>query len=832
MKYFGNKKIRRLVILGVTLVAAILTVALGGSLYVAKNGKKSIEYGGGAEYVVGIKSSDAHKISKAEADGISEEIASRVDSLGISGATATAETGDIYKVRVRYPGVTTKEQKEAIGDIITKKPHLTFTDVYGNPLFNKNKRFNRQLVGDPGHNIINPLTTESNSPIKGGAHAISSSSSGYEVQINVLPSLTSEWFAATNYLSKLPKGKQEVVAWLNIKEYIKKYIKLGYASQYLQNPMLNPVGAAYYKGKNLFKTPKLDLANHLISRATVRAPLSGHSFVITGGFDIKKAKQLARKINYGATNYKLELEYSNYITATYGTNAFNKAMIAGMIVFVVIAVFLVANYGLLGALSTISISLYVMLTLAMFTLMKGQYSPESIAALIIGVGMAVDANIITFERLKREVYRGASLQKGFKDSNRKSLSTIFDANITTMIVAVVLFFFGTRNIVGLSVTLILSIVLTLIVMLGFTRITTTLLVKSGMFDKKKHLLGIKPKFDVNLQKRIEKPNYINSAKYFMIGSAAIFVASFIVIIIITIKTGVYSDSFNLSREFTGGTIIEITSNNKNGIIDPNDLQALKNDLQQNGAVIGDIQEIHGAGGVTALKYITRDVIAPMNGTMGPGSAYHAATALTSTAVANELIRNAIITIGIAIGGVVLYTLLRFKWTYSIAAIIALLHDGLIVIAIFVITKMEISPIFVAGLIAIMGYSINDTIVTFDRVRERMNDFEGEMTKANIRLIANKAIKDTLKRSILTSLTTITAVLILMMFGNATKVSFNFAMLIGLVAGTYSSIFIATYLWTFMETRRHLAIKKRGENNFWKTDDVEEEIFVGINDFRS
>ena len=191
MKRFKNNKIRRLVILGVTLVAAILTVALGSSLYVGKNGRKSIEYGGGAEYVVGIKSSDSHKISKSEADGISEEIASRVDSLGISGATATAETGDIYKVRVRYPGVTTQEQKDSIGDIITKKPHLTFTDVYGNPLFNKNSRFNTRLKGDPKKNIINPLT-ESNSPIKGGAHAVSSSKKGYEVQINVVPSLVSE----------------------------------------------------------------------------------------------------------------------------------------------------------------------------------------------------------------------------------------------------------------------------------------------------------------------------------------------------------------------------------------------------------------------------------------------------------------------------------------------------------------------------------------------------------------------------------------------------------------------------------------------------------------
>ena len=831
MKYLKIKKMRRLIILGVTLLAAVLAVALGGSLYVANHGRKSIEYGGGAEYVVAIESSDAHKISKEEADDISEEIASRVDSLGISGATATAETGDIYKVRVRYPGVATQQQKESIGKIITKKPHLSFTDAYGNLLFDRNKKFNiNKLHGDPKGLVIK-TSTVSNSPIRGGAKAISSSKSGYEVQINVIPSLASEWRAATDYIAQLPKGKKEIVAWLDFKNYIKTYHKYNYKQQYSKDPDKDPVAAAYYAPGFLFKTPNLDLANHLISRANVRRALFGKSFVITGGFDIQRAKKLARKINYGATNYRLELKYSDYITATYGSNAFNKAMIAGIIVFAVIGIFLVANYGLLGALSTISISLYVMITLAMFTLMRGQYSPESIAALIIGVGMAVDANIITFERLKGEVYGGASIQKAFKDSNKKSLSTIFDANITTMIVAVVLFFFGTRNIVGLSVTLIISIILTLIVMLGFTRFTTTMLVKSGMFDNRKHLLGIKPIFDVKIQNKIEKPDYINSAKYFMMGSAAIFVAAFIILIIITAKTGAYTNAFNLSREFTGGTIIEVT-NSKGSFINPADIQGLKNDLQQQGAIIGKIQEIHGSNGIEALKYVTRDVISPINGVIGKSGLYVASTSLTSTSVANELVRNAIITISIAVGGVIIYTLIRFKWTYSIASIVALLHDGIIVIAIFMITRVEISPIFVAGLIAIMGYSINDTIVTFDRVRERMNDFEGEMTKKNIRMIANQSIKDTLKRSILTSLTTISAVLILMMFGNATKLSFNFAMLIGLVAGTYSSIFIATYLWTFMETKRHLAIKKRGETNFWKTNDVEEEIFVGINDFRS
>lgn len=225
--------------------------------------------------------------------------------------------------------------------------------------------------------------------------------------------------------------------------------------------------------------------DYLISTAMVSQPLNGRDFIIQGSFDAASAQALARKINYGISNYSLKTLYSRTIDATYGEASFHKAIIAGIVVFSVIALILMVNYGLLGALSTISIALFIFMTLAMFTVMRGQYSPASIAALIIGIGMSVDANIITFERLKSEVYSGASVGKAFATSNRKSFSTIFDSNITTMIVAVVLFYFGTRSIIGLSVTLIISIVFTLLIVLLLTRFTSTMLVKSGAFHNKK-----------------------------------------------------------------------------------------------------------------------------------------------------------------------------------------------------------------------------------------------------------------------------------------------------------------------------------------------------------
>lgn len=235
----------------------------------------------------------------------------------------------------------------------------------------------------------------------------------------------------------------------------------------------------------LITTTYADPRQHLLSAATVSSRMQATSFVISGDFTADEAQKLADQINYGVSNYELSVESQVAILPVYGDKSFGFAAIAGLVVFIVIALILIFNYGVLGALSTISIALFLFMTLLLFTVMHGEYSPVSIAALIIGIGMSVDANIITFERLKTEVYAGSSVKKAFDTAQKKSFATIFDANLTTLIIAFVLFYFGTREIIGLSVTLMLSIVFTLIVMLLYTRLTATLLVRSGAFADKK-----------------------------------------------------------------------------------------------------------------------------------------------------------------------------------------------------------------------------------------------------------------------------------------------------------------------------------------------------------
>lgn len=814
------------------MVAAILAIALGSSLYVSKNGRKSFEYGGGAEYLVKI-SPDSKYLQNGNFNGaeIANEIYERINALGINGADAKYESsGGVDRVRVTYPDISNDEQKEAIEKLITKKPKLVFTDIYGNPLFDKFQRFNSQLVGHH-ESMIDPLS-ESITPLaSGGAQGVIEGGE-YKVKINLIPSKEDQWTEATKYIASLPEKQRKVVAWLDIKEFV-TFMKGKYPSIWAQAKG-NPYIAAHVTGSSSLRTHTIDAANFLISDASVSGPLTGSSFVIQGTFPtLTSAKDLAKKINYGSSKYRLDLEYSNYVGASYGTDSFNKAMIAGLIVFTLIAVFLVANYGLLGALSTISIALYVFITLTLFTVMRGEYSPEAIAALIIGVGMAVDANIITYERLKNEVYGGSSLQKGYKDANRKSLSSIFDANITTLIVAFVLFFFGTRSIIGLSVTLILSIALTLVVMLGFTRFTATMLVKTGVFNERKQWLGMHQKFDVAVQEKINKFDYIKSSKWFALGSGIIFAIALIVLAVTAGIAGSFSGGFNLSQDFTGGTLIELIPSKGNAVINATDVQSFENVLQSHGIDKSSLQYTFSGTDVTTIKYVSKETY---DGIATWANAMNLTTgkfiqSITSSNVASELVKNAMIAVGVAVLAIIAYTLLRFHWTYSIAAIIALLHDALIVVGLFVITRVEISPVFIAGLLSIIGYSINDTIVTFDRIRENMKKHEGAINEGVVKHIANTSIRETLKRSLLTSFTTIVAVIVLMSFGNATKMSFNLAMLVGLIAGTYSSIFIASYIWTKLEIRRIRARAKRESGTYWNTGDVEEQIFVGINEFK-
>ena len=850
-KRFKITNFKRAIALSFMLVVFICSVVFGSIFYISPKGRLGSEYAGGAEYVVSINMSK--KSDKNELEDLSNDIAlsikERIDSLGVLGVTVDPEIdGDKANVRVLYPGITSESDKEEVEKKITSKPHLVLTDYYGNALFNSVGSFNGYLKGDPlgpaGGVRPEDVNWEKDSfvPIKNnGAEATYDTS--YKVGVELRDTDASqEWTKATSYISQLPEGKKVVVAWLNLDEYIEE-AKKKWKDEWDRangNPYLFSFTGEKDKdeeGKpNSLKIHQIDAAKYLISNAQVTEALRGEKFVIEGpAFDASTTATLARQINYGVSKYSLETIFSSYSEPQYGKTSFTKVIIAGAIVFGLIAIFMIFNYGVMGVFASVSIALFTFLTMTIFIVLGGIFNASAVAALIIGIGMAVDSNIITFEKFKSNVYSGNDLNKASKSSNKNTISTIFDANITTFIVAVVLFYFGTKEILGLSLTLMISIILTLVVITGVTRIMTNLIISSNLFENKKGWLGIKPKLDQKFTEKINKGDYMKVSKYFMIFSLIIFLAGVIVYSIFAGINKSFGWGFNLSQSFGGGSILEFGPTDSDQVsMSSEQIANIKTLLLSNGIKESEIEMIRTSTDHSIVNMIKvsvrRDLPISNIRSLIDSSDITMYNSTTSTGVAKEMVNKALISIGVSIVAIVAYIIIRFKFTFAIAAIIALLHDAILVTAIFAITRVQVSPEFIAGVLSTIGYSINDTIVTFDRIREKLKNAKELKTEKEIKDLANEAIKDTLKRSIFTSLTTASSLIVLMSFGNATKLSFTLSLLVGSIFGTYSSIFIATKIWTKLEFSRRKRIEKKKISGYWNVNLIEEQTLNGINEF--
>ncbi|MGZ9413186.1 protein translocase subunit SecDF [Mycoplasma sp. Z386] len=861
---FSAKNWKRWFIAFFTFSTVIVSITLGSKYYISKNINKSIEYGGGAEVLVQVTSEDKNKpIDNETIKRADQAIFNRLTGgVGLNG-TQVAIEGE-GRIRISRSGITTNEEIVDFTNEVIAKQQIIITDINNKPLFYNGKFTTGQTLDF--ENVDKWNERDYVAPFKsGGAKEQIDSNNRNQVLINLADkSGELEWTKATDYISKRPSGQNLILVWLNLKDLIHlantnfrdewvnsgfnpyKFVHVNEETQ--PKTVTNPQTHQPTVFQPILKEAQFDAKKYLISSAQVNSALSGESFVIQGNFTSSEAKQLALNINYGTDNYSLKLLSSSFVPRDLGENAFNGALIAGIISISIIALFMIVNYGLLGFLSTISLSLYIFLTLLLFTTVRGEYSPSTIAALIIGIGMSVDANIISFESIKKEIYMGSSSIKANSKANKFSFSTILDSNITTLIVAVILFFFGTKDIKGFAVTLLFSVLFTLLIMLFFTKWITTMLVKTGVFDKNKFLLGVRKKY-IPLYARgyvakIERPEYLNYVKFTHYIPVIIFIAAFIVFTTFAVINKDFIKGFNLSLEFSGGTNILVETKDKDfDFLTLNKANEIK-DFLENKGIINDnhqiiIQKVDQQADIYNVIVRTNQNITNILNEISSelNTKFQNINIITysiSSEEARSLVNNAIISVLVALFAVIFYIILRLRWTFAIAAIISLIHNVIIVFLIFIIFRLQISPIFIAAILSIIGYSINDTIVVFDRIKEIFKELPyKEVNDYNrLRFIVNKTIKETIKRSIFTSLTTILTVLILIIFKDSTDLYFNIALVTGVVFGTYSSLFIASHIWLLVETWRNKRKAKRIANKYWNTQKIKEQTFVGINDFEA
>ena len=539
-----------------------------------------------------------------------------------------------------------------------------------------------------------------------------------------------------------------------------------------------------------------------VSAANVDQPINSDSVEISGGFNgkkgVKEAKQIAELLNAGSLPVDLKEIYSNSVGAQFGQDALDKTIFASFIGVGIIYLFMLGFYRLPGLVAIIALTTYIYLTLVAFNFISGVLTLPGLAALVLGVGMAVDANIIMYERIKDELRIGRTLKQAYSKANKSSFLTIFDSNLTTVIAAAVLFFFGESSVKGFATMLLLGILMIFVTAVFLSRGLLSLLVSSNFFKKKYWLFGVKKKdrHDINegkdvhdLKTSFEKWNFVKLAKPLIALSILIVIVGLVILSIFKLNLGI---------DFSSGTRADIETNQS---LTQGKVEKAVKDV----GLSPDQVQINGSGHKNATvqfkKNLTRAEDNKLSDKMKSEFGDTPQINSVSPLIGQELAKNAMTALILASIGIIIYVSLRFEWRMGLSAVLALLHDVFIIVAVFSLFRLEVDLTFIAAVLTIVGYSINDTIVTFDRVRENLHKVKVVTSPEQIDDIVNRSIRQTMTRSINTVLTVVVVVVAILIFGAPTIFNFSLALLIGLISGVFSSVFIAVPLWGIMKKRQ-------------------------------
>lgn len=524
------------------------------------------------------------------------------------------------------------------------------------------------------------------------------------------------------------------------------------------------------------------LDDQVISAPRVSQVLTDKNLMIEGKFQPQEAILLANLIKGGALPLQLQEVQTNLISATLGYNALERSIMAGLIGVGLIGLFMLLRYRLAGGVAMFALSLYASLTLLVLIAFGATLTLPGIAGLILSLGLAVDANVIIFERLREELGLGKTLRTAVRASYHRAMTAIIDSNVTTLVAGVILYFFGEGPIKGFAITLSVGILLSMFTSIIVTRFILNLMAGiKGLNNPKLYGTKDPDKLGFNI-------NFYRNAKYFAIGS----------LVLILLGAGFFvTKNFDYGVDFTGGTLLNIDLAEPVDVSAVHDLLAERELANLSLITAGDRNEQIVIKTTTPLNSAQRDELFQLfqekyNLT---DSAFLAGEQF-GPAIGQEISRRATISIVLATLAILGYVSFRFKLNYGLAAVAALVHDTLALLAIYAIFRTTVSSSFIAAILTIVGYSINDTIVIFDKIRENMKLHK----KGTPEEIANLSIRQSLTRSMFTALTTFMVILMLYIFGVSTVREFAFPLLWGTIVGSYSSIFIAGPLWVYLNRK--------------------------------
>lgn len=533
--------------------------------------------------------------------------------------------------------------------------------------------------------------------------------------------------------------------------------------------------------------------NEVVSAPVVREAITGGQCTIDGMESFEEAENLASTIRIGSLSLELEELRSNVVGAKLGQQAITTSLKAGVVGFAIVAVFMIAVYLIPGLASVIALCLYVGLILILLVSFNVTLTLPGVAGIILSIGMAVDANVIIFTRIKEEIGAGKSVKTAIENGFQKALSAIVDGNVTTLIAAAVLFWRGSGTVRGFASTLAIGIVLSM-----FTALFVTRFALNAMFA-----MGIQnPKFYGTKKEKPAKP-FLKYRKICFALSLAAIAAGFVFMGINKSSTG---DILNYSMEFKGGTSTNVTFNEE---MSQERIESEVVPLVEEITGDADVQtqRVSGSNEVIiktrTLNMEEREAFEKaMEDSFGVEKEKITAESI-SGAVSQEMKQDAFVAVVIATICMLIYIWFRFKnIRFAASSVLALIHDVLVVIACYAAFKWPVGSTFIACILTIVGYSINATIVIFDRVRENLKEKRHDQT---IEEIVNLSITQTFTRSVNTSLTTFVMVLVLYIMGVSSIREFALPLMVGIVCGTYSSVCLAGSLWFEMNRRREKAL---------------------------
>ena len=562
-----------------------------------------------------------------------------------------------------------------------------------------------------------------------------------------------------------------------------------------------------------------------ISAATVRQTLSDDC-IIQGNFTEAEARTMANLINSGSLPVKLTEISSNVVSAQFGQDALAKTGLAGAIGIALVMLFIIFKYRLPGVVAAIMLVFYIWCVFGLYTLMGAVFTLSGIGALVLGVGMTVDANIISYERIRQELYKGRSVRSAVDEGQKQSFSAVFDAQFTTLIAALIMYIWGNGAVKGFATMLIITVVMTLVVNVAFSRWLLKLIVSSGIADGKPELFAVKKDQIPDVSKG-ESQFYTGTHHFDYASRSPLFAKFSVAVIAVSILFGIFNMTkgegfFNLGIDFASGTRITVSSEQ------PVTIEEVDAAFRE----LGYTDFKYQASGENAVYATTKQAVTSEQ-LKGIKTAFtekfgeEPGDNVVTPVVGRDLVRNAVILTLVAWIAMMAYVTFRYEWDYALGCIVALIHDVAIVLAVFGIMRLEINTELISVLLTIIGYSINNSIVVFDRVRETMKTQKGTLSADDYKRITNDSMDATIKMSLYSSLSTILPVIVMLAIGSNAIFTFIFAMFIGLIAGTFSSIFIAPAVWRYART--HFQPKdKGGKKKKAKKEALDEYTFKGIN----